>query len=191
MRLEGRTIWSVLAEPGGTLWYGCDTDLCQLKDGKTTHMRAALHLPEDQWQHLLLARDGHIWVRGSSHLAEVLPGEGRFELHELPGRSASLQYVALAEDAEGHILASQGPAFGSWVGGQWRMVTGRNGLPRFDLSVLFADREGSIWIGIAGHGLMRWLGQDRWEAYTDCRRVERRHHLGHAARPEWSAVDRH
>ena len=166
LRLEGGTIWSVLAEPDGALWYGCDTDLCRLKDGKTTHMRAVLHLPEDEWQHLLLARDGHLWLRGSSHLGEVSPGKSRFEPHDLPGRSASVQYLVLAEDAEGHILASQGPAFGHWDGKHWRMVTGRNGIPRFDLSSLFTDREGSIWIGIAGHGLMRWLGQDRWEAYT-------------------------
>ncbi|MGD0731311.1 MAG: diguanylate cyclase [Terracidiphilus sp.] len=166
MRLEGGSIWSVLYGPDGALWYGCDTDLCRLKDGKTTRMRAALKLPEDEWRHLLLSHDGHIWLRGYSHLGELLPGEGRFELHDLPGRASSVQYVALAEDGEGHIMASQGPAFGQWENGQWRMVTMRNGLPRFDLSALFADREGSIWLGVAGHGLMRWLGQDRWEAYT-------------------------
>jgi len=166
MHLEGGTIWSVLHEPGGALWYGCDTDLCRLKDGKTTHMRAELKLPEDEWRHLLLARDGHIWLRGASHLGELFPREGNFEAHDLPGPSTSVQYVALAEDGAGHIMATQGPAFGQWENGQWRMVTVSNGLPRYDLSALFTDREGSIWLGVAGHGLMRWLGQDRWEAYT-------------------------
>jgi diguanylate cyclase (GGDEF)-like protein len=166
MRLEGKAIWSVLAGPGGVLWYGCDHDLCRLADGKTTHMRAGLHLPEDQWLHLLLARDGHVWVRGYLHMGEVLPAENRFELHDFAVRSNAVPYFALAEDAQGRIAASQGPAFGLWEKGRWWMVTARNGLPRNDISALFVDREGSIWIGAVGHGLLRWVGQDRWEGYT-------------------------
>jgi diguanylate cyclase (GGDEF)-like protein len=46
------------------------------------------------------------------------------------------------------------------------MITAANGLSRYDISELFVDREGSLWIGIVGHGLMRWVGQDQWEAYT-------------------------
>ena len=46
------------------------------------------------------------------------------------------------------------------------MVTAINGLSRYDISELFVDREGSLWIGVVGHGLMRWVGQDQWEAYT-------------------------
>ena len=46
------------------------------------------------------------------------------------------------------------------------MVTERNGLSRFEIQDLFVDREGSVWIGEVGHGLKRWVGQDRWEGYT-------------------------
>jgi len=41
MQLAGQSVWSVLAAPDGTLWYGCDDDLCRLANGKTTHMRRA------------------------------------------------------------------------------------------------------------------------------------------------------
>jgi diguanylate cyclase (GGDEF)-like protein len=166
IHLEGGTIWSVLYGPGGELWYGCGSDLCRLADGKTTHLGAALHLPEQHWLHLLAARDGHIWVRGTSHLGEVFPAEGRYEAHELPGRSDAAPYDALVQDAQGRIAASQGPDFGLWEKGHWRMVTARNGLSHYDISEMFVDREGSLWIGAVGHGLRRWVGQDRWEAYT-------------------------
>ena len=46
------------------------------------------------------------------------------------------------------------------------MVTERNGLSRFEIQDLFVDREGSVWLGVVGHGLKRWVGQDRWEGYT-------------------------
>jgi diguanylate cyclase (GGDEF)-like protein len=166
MHLEGGAVWSVLATPDGSLWYGCDNDLCLRRNGKTTRLRAALNLPEERWLHLLLARDGDVWIRGSTHLGEVFPGQNRFEARELPGRSNTVPYSELAEDARGRIVASEGPAFGLWEDGRWRMVTAANGLTRYDISDLFVDREGSLWIGVVGHGLMRWVGQDRWEAYT-------------------------
>ncbi len=166
MHLDGAAIWSVQYGPGAVLWYGCDLDLCRQEGGKTTHLRSALHLPDEHWYHLLLDRDGHLWVRGAAHVGEVFPAANRFELHDLPGHSNNVPYAALTEDAQGQIVASQGSAFGLWEKGHWRMVTERNGLSRYDLSTLFVDREGSIWIGVVGHGLKRWVGQDRWEAYT-------------------------
>jgi len=166
MYLEGTEIWSVLAGPDGVLWYGCDVDLCRLQNGITTHLRAALHLPEEEWLHLLLGRDGHLWVRGVAHLGEVMPTENSFEEHDVPGRSNSTTHAELVEDADGHIVASQGSALGLWENDHWRMVTALNGLSRYDISGLFVDREGSLWMGVAGHGLLRWVGQDRWEAYT-------------------------
>jgi diguanylate cyclase (GGDEF)-like protein len=164
--LEGAAIWSVLAGPGGVLWYGCDNDLCRMQNGKTTHLGAALKLPEGPWLHLHQARDGNLWVRSPTHLGEVLPGENRFLAHDLPGQTNALPYEQVTEDAKGRIVAAQGPALGLWQNGHWRMVTAMNGLTRYDISELFVDREGSLWIGVVGHGLMRWVGQDQWEAYT-------------------------
>jgi diguanylate cyclase (GGDEF)-like protein len=166
MHLDGTAVWSVLAGPDGVLWYGCDTDLCRLQNGKSTRMRAALNLPEDRWLHMTLARDGHLWIRGSAHLGEISPAQNRYDAHELPGRSNPVPYAELAQDAKGRMATSQGPDLGLWENGHWRMITAANGLSRFDISELFVDREGSIWIGVVGHGLMRWVGQDQWEAYT-------------------------
>lgn len=166
MHLEGKEISSVLYGPDGALWYGCDKDLCRREGDSTTRLRTKYRLPEQQWRQLLPGRNGGIWMRGSTHLGELLPDENRFELHDPPGKSRPMGYGALAEDGQGRILATQGPTFGRWDGGRWRMVTASNGLVRNDLSMLFVDREGSIWIAGVGHGLKRWLGQDHWESYT-------------------------
>ncbi|MGB7548844.1 MAG: diguanylate cyclase [Terracidiphilus sp.] len=166
MNLASSQVSSVLYGPDGALWYGCDSDLCRLADGRTTRMGAALGLPQDQWLHLLADRNGRIWIRGLMHVGEVLPAEGRFELHDLPGKSNAEPFQTLAEDARGHIVAAQGPAFGTWEDGHWLMVTEHNGLEHLDISALFTDREGSFWIGVVGHGLMMWLGKGQWQAYT-------------------------
>jgi hypothetical protein len=81
LNLEPGPIWSVIAMPGGALWYGCGLDLCRYEGGKTTHMGAALHLPATQWMHLLLTLDGHVWIRGDSNIGEIIPGEGRYVAH--------------------------------------------------------------------------------------------------------------
>lgn len=166
MHLDGQRIFSVLSGSAGDLWYGCDDDLCHLAGGKTTHLHSTDGVPQDTWLHLLRARDGRIWARGIAHTGELDAGGAHYEPRELPGQANLVPYSSLAEDAQGRIIAPEGPGFGLWEGGNWRMVTARNGLSLHDLSALFVDREGSIWIGVIGHGLTRWLGQQRWEAYT-------------------------
>jgi diguanylate cyclase (GGDEF)-like protein len=167
LRLEGNTLWSALYAPDGSLWYGCDSDLCRLANGKTTHMRSVMGLPEDNWVSLLLTESGRLWIRGSQHVGEIDPKTLHFERRDLPGVLASEAYPALVEDAKGRVLTSQGPSLGMWEKDHWRMVTERNGLSRFEIQNLFVDREGSVWIGVVGHGLKRWVGQDRWEGYTE------------------------
>ena len=166
MQLDGGDVRSVLYSPDGALWYGCDSDLCRFVDGKTEHMGAKLGLPKDEWSSLLLTRGGHIWIRGDEHVGEIDPRTLRFEQHDLPGSLASEAFPVLVEDAEGRILTPQGPSLGMWEKGHWRMVTEHNGLSRFEIQDLFVDREGSVWISVVGHGLKRWVGQDRWEGYT-------------------------
>jgi diguanylate cyclase (GGDEF)-like protein len=166
MHLEGNEIWSVQYDADGALWYGCDLDLCRYADGTTKRMSAKLKLPSDKWLHLLPDHKGHIWMRGAVHLGELMPAESRFALHDLPAPAQTMPYETLAEDAHGRIVASDGPAFGIWEAERWHMVTVGNGLPHLDISGLFVDREGSFWIAVVGHGLMQWLGEDTWEAYT-------------------------
>lgn len=174
LNLKGGTIWGALAAPDGALWYGCGNDLCRVAHGATQQFGAALHLPQDHWQRLLLTGDGHLWIRSASHVGEIvpLPGKGNpaikfdYQAHDFPGASAAVPYDALVEDAHGRVVASNAASFGIFDHGRWRMVTQRNGLTRYDISALFVDRQGAIWLGATGHGLMRWVGQDQWEAFT-------------------------
>lgn len=166
VHLDGSKFWSALYTPDGALWYGCDSDLCRFADGKTIRMRGKLGLPEDNWASLLFTRSGRLWIRGNFHVGEVDPKALRFMPHDLPDMRASEAYPALVEDNDGHVLTSQGPFLGMWENGRWRMVTEENGLSHFEIQSLFVDREGSVWTGVAGHGLNRWVGLDRWEGYT-------------------------
>ena len=166
LKLEGGFIWSVLYGPDGSLWYGCDKDLCRLSDGQMKRMRTPLGLPEEEWQSMMVARDGNIWLRSNQHVVQLAPDGSSASLRDLPGKHLSEPYPCLAEDSQGRILTAQGSTLALWETDHWRFVTQRNGLAPFELQGLFVDREGSIWMGAVGHGLVRWVGEDRWEAYT-------------------------
>ena len=166
LNLQGTFIWSVLYGRDGSLWYGCDKDLCRMKDGHTTQMRTVLGLPEEQWLTMMVARDGNIWLRSNQHIIEMAPDGSRAEMRDLPSKSGAEPYPLLAEDSQGRILTAQGSSIALWENDHWRFVTEHNGLSPFEVQGLFVDREGSIWMGVVGHGLERWVGEDRWEAYT-------------------------
>ena len=159
MNLQGGFIWSVLYGPDGSLWYGCDKDLCRLKDGKTELVRKTLGLPEEQWLTMMVARDRNIWLRSNLHVVELAPDGSRADMRDLPGTPTSEPYPTLAEDEHGRILTAQGSSLALWDKDHWRLVTERNGLSPFEVQDLFVDREGSIWMGVVGHGLMRWVGE--------------------------------
>src|SRR6185503_4250703 len=136
------------------------------KDGQTTQMRRVLGLPEEQWLTMMVARDGNIWMRSNQHIVELAPDGSRADMRDLPGKPVSEPYPLLAEDLQGRILTPQGSSIALWEHDHWRFVTEHNGLSPFEVQGLFVDREGSIWMGVVGHGLERWVGEDRWEAYT-------------------------
>ena len=49
----------------------------------------------------------------------------------------------------------------------WEMVNVDDGLSTNDISAVFQDREGSIWLGLLGSGLARWLGYNEWQNWSD------------------------
>jgi ligand-binding sensor domain-containing protein len=50
--------------------------------------------------------------------------------------------------------------------GGWRLIDEERGLLAAMTSVVLEDREGSLWIGLTGSGVARWLGYGEWEAWT-------------------------
>jgi signal transduction histidine kinase/CheY-like chemotaxis protein len=49
--------------------------------------------------------------------------------------------------------------------GSWKYVGSAQGLPSDVVSNVLQDREGSLWIGMYGYGLVRWPGYGAWEIW--------------------------
>jgi ligand-binding sensor domain-containing protein len=149
----------------GSVYYGCGTSLCVLDSAGAREIGAEQGLPADRWDAILGDIDGNLWVRSATMLYQRRAGSAKFELR--PGVPESNNtYPTLALDPAGALLVPtyRGLARPSRDG--WDVVDAEMGLTANDISAVLQDREGSIWIGLLGSGLARWLGYDEWEGWT-------------------------
>ena len=168
---------AVYVDSTGTVWYGCGASaLCRLKNGQVSEVGEAEGLPPDRWEAILEDLEGNIWVRSERRLAARSPVTRRFQVRSgnargLPGAGAlppaTNTVPTLALDPDGNLLVptSQGLARQTRQG--WELVGADQGLTTNDISAVEQDREGSIWIGLLGSGLARWLGYREWEGWNE------------------------
>jgi signal transduction histidine kinase/ligand-binding sensor domain-containing protein len=170
-RANGALATSVYVDSKGSVWFGCGTSLCTLDHGEARETGTELGLPQARWDAILGDLEGNLWVRSEKSLYERGVG-GRFQLRPgLPDSTNSTPTLAL--DPGGRLLAPtyQGLARQSEAG--WEIVNAKDGLTSNDISTVIQDREGSIWIGLLGSGLARWLGYDEWQSWSEIEGLSR------------------
>ena len=165
---------SVLLD-GNTIWYGCGEAICRTEVGgadgqraaaqKTTVLSTESGLAKDQWRAIVKDRDGALWVSGlTTGILERPTGQTVFKKPTDPAIQAAL-HGAPALDADGRVLlpSSMGLFISTRKG--WHRIDRAAGL-RGTIFSVFEDRQRSLWIGLAGHGLAQWRGYRQWETYT-------------------------
>jgi diguanylate cyclase (GGDEF)-like protein len=147
-----------------TVWYGCDKQLCQFRGGQVTVFGAKAGLPPSQWKGIQRAGNGDLWAQGRSEVAVLRRGSTRFEIPESPFRSSGTTGV-LSVDSAGRVIFGTNDGLIIRENDRWKSV-GRNSGLRGSVYCALQDREGSLWIGLLGRGLVRWVGYQEWEAFT-------------------------
>ncbi len=162
---------AVYVDSTGTAWYGCGRGLCRFKNGQVSEVDEAEGLPPDRWEAILEDLEGNLWVRSERQLAARSPATRRFQVRTgsprgaLPPATNTLPTLALDPDGNLLVPTNQGLARQTRVG--WEIVGADQGLTTNDISAVEQDREGSIWIGLLGSGLARWLGYQEWEGWNE------------------------
>ncbi len=157
---------SVYIDGSGGVWYGCGRLLCTLDHGKPREIGSEQGLPAEGWFAILGDVDGNLWVRSDRSLFLRAAGAQRFVPQ--PGPPETLNpYPTLALDPRGRLLIPTDRGLARQTETGWEIITVDDGLSTNDISYVVQDREGSIWLGLLGSGLARWLGYDEWQSWTD------------------------
>ncbi len=164
-RVDVDGVFSVYAGPSGSVWYGCGSGICVLDRGRAREAGVDYGLPPDRWDAILGDLDGNLWLRSASRLYKRPTGSDMFELQNgLPNSNNT--YPTLALDPTGKLLVPTYRGLARPGRNGWELVDADTGLTANDISAVLQDREGSIWIGLLGSGLARWLGYNEWQSWT-------------------------
>jgi diguanylate cyclase (GGDEF)-like protein len=153
----------------GDLWMGCGRALCRLHDNQVEPWGSDRGVPGDHWYGLLRDRKGALWARGSNRVVELAAGAAAFvdRTDAMTPPDPSESDFPLAEDAQGRILTSAQGRLLRWNGQRWQHFTASSGLPQGGkLRALLADRDGGLWMGMAGGGLLQWRGYGLWQNWS-------------------------
>jgi ligand-binding sensor domain-containing protein len=97
-------------------------------------------------------------------MAVMRKGKIRFEKPNLPPSRFGPKGL-LSVDAEGRVIVPVGDGLVVQEGAGWKRVDRATGL-RGPVYAILQDREGTLWLGLSGHGLARWLGYGEWEYFN-------------------------
>jgi signal transduction histidine kinase/CheY-like chemotaxis protein len=154
-----------IARNGSQLWFGCGRRLCAEDSGHVAVFGTAEGLPDDAWDAIAITPDGSVWTRSPSRLYRKPPGVARL-VQEKPDIASSIFWGALAAGRDGSVMVPTDKGLAIRREGNWNVIDEQRGLPAAMTSAVLEDREGSLWIGLIGAGVARWLGYGEWEAWT-------------------------
>ena len=164
---ERGTAVSVHVDAARQIWYGCGESLCRVDDsGKGVEIGSAEGLPNDKWYAIAGDLDGNLWVRSDTRIYRKPAGADQFE-EEPPLPEAGTAYPMLAFDPDGRLLVTTALGISRQTEEGWETIRIDDGLNTNDVSTVMQDREGSMWLGLLGSGIARWLGYGEWQSWTE------------------------
>jgi len=158
-------VHGIHVSPAGEVWFGCGRQICRLESNRVTTLGEEHGIPPDRWDAIITDKEGTLWIRSSTRLLRRAPSATRFEPAEvqIPDNS---DFAALSLGRNGELFVPTDFGVTMRAGGKWRYVAKAQGLPADPTSSVLVDHEGSIWIGLLGFGVARWLGYQQWESWT-------------------------
>jgi signal transduction histidine kinase/streptogramin lyase len=158
-------VYSVHVDPSGAVWFGCGDRVCQFFTEGTQVLDTDSGVPSDRWDAILTDPEGNLWARSTRRLVVRLKGSQLFTPSD-EGLAHAMGTASLRLDREGRLFAPTESGLSYRTADGWETVGIEQGLPTNPTCCILEDREGSMWVGLAGAGLARWLGYQEWQSWT-------------------------
>src|SRR5712664_468610 len=163
--LSGQPLTSLLETRDGTVWAGTYAEsngtLCDIRSG-VVHCEPASDMFGRGIKALYEDSKGTLWLGLSNGLWRWTPGATEF----FPLPEDPFGIISFAEDEKGQLL------FGSYAGIR-RLVDGRvqpypssGSAHRWQVTRMFRDHDGGLWVGTADHGLVHIHPQGRTDSFS-------------------------
>jgi ligand-binding sensor domain-containing protein len=162
---DDQAVHGIHVSPDGVVWFGCGREICRLDSNRVTAFGEEHGIPPDRWDAIITDKEGTLWIRSSTRLLRRSPLATRFEPADAPIPENS-DFAALSLGSGDELFVPTDFGVTMRAGGKWRSIGKAQGLPSETSSSVLVDREGSIWIGLLGYGVARWLGYQQWESWT-------------------------
>lgn len=166
---RSRAVAAVAVTRQGRVIFGCATELCELDARDEVRLYPMQPTTGGgPWSFIHEDSSGNLYVRSSARIEVLQKGGSKFEPLSAPLDLQSPWVPQMGSDFEGRALI---PVFGGLAihhvhENRWQRIGKANGLPGDSVSSVYQDREGSVWLGMNGRGLARWVGYGEWESYS-------------------------
>jgi len=144
------------------LWFGCDQQLCLEEGGRVSVFGREQGLPADMWDGIQESPDGSVWVRSPKNIYRRAPGKTMFS-QENPDIASSGFWGALIVGRDGSVMVPSDKGLAIRTAAGWGLVNRQRGLDKDVTAAVLEDRDGSVWIGLVGGGVARWIEPHDWE----------------------------
>jgi signal transduction histidine kinase len=121
-------------------------------------------LSAERWFDVRADSAGRVWLRGIDKIFTLEPGSSRFAAG-FSSPATTQQNRQMLLDREGRLWLPGSDGVTLWTGQESLPIREENGLLG-GVDTVFEDREGSIWLGLSGTGLARWVGRSEWRSWT-------------------------
>ncbi len=154
------------ATTDGALWIAGSGRLARLLQGNLESWGPEAGVPRGRIDHVLAGPGGELWVRSANQLVSRKPGERTFT-ERGSGLGPANYFGTLYLDRAGDLWATSDLGVARRLtDGSWDVVDQRRGLTSSAVNALIEDREGLLWVGLAGAGVDAWHGYPSWTAVT-------------------------
>ncbi len=160
-------VWAVLQDKSGNFWFGTNEGISIYKPGnppgrKFSHLKAGSFATGNQVRFLKEDRQGHIWIGTYGNgTFEYDPAQGSCHYSPRINSYNRQQIVTAMEiDRENNLWVgtTDGLIYFDIDRRQVQYLTQVHGLAGTDISALFADSKGTVWVGSKGRGITTIVG---------------------------------